>query len=247
MKCSRCLVDKEISEFHKGHYECKTCRSIHRFGQNFVVDGFKICDTCYENKPIDEFSVHVKSKDGYKYTCNCCLGSKKLKKICLKCNVEKNMNDFYFDKRKKDGRVGKCKECSKTILTEEQRLHRNKLNRESRRKRLSEDSLYKFSLNVRKLILNTVKGCGYTKKSKTFQILGCSFEEFKLYIENQFEAWMNWNNHGIYTGNYDETWQLDHIIPISSALSEEEVMKLNHYSNFQPLCSKKNNEKSNSF
>ena len=56
---------------------------------------------------------------------------------------------------------------------------------------------------------------------------------------------MNWNNNGIYTGNYNETWQLDHIIPISMAENYNDVIKLNHYSNFQPLCSRKNLEKSN--
>jgi 5-methylcytosine-specific restriction endonuclease McrA len=56
---------------------------------------------------------------------------------------------------------------------------------------------------------------------------------------------MTWKNHGKYTGNYNETWQYDHIIPISNAATEEELIKLNHYSNFQPLCSKKNLEKSN--
>lgn len=56
---------------------------------------------------------------------------------------------------------------------------------------------------------------------------------------------MNWSNHGKYTGNYNETWQLDHIIPMSSAENETDVILLNHYTNFQPICSKVNNEKSN--
>jgi 5-methylcytosine-specific restriction endonuclease McrA len=57
--------------------------------------------------------------------------------------------------------------------------------------------------------------------------------------------WMSWSNHGSYTGGYEETWQYDHIIPISEAKTYEEVIKLNHYTNFRPLCSKKNLEKSN--
>lgn len=65
------------------------------------------------------------------------------------------------------------------------------------------------------------------------------------YIEEKFESWMNWNNNGMYTSNYNETWHLDHIIPISKALNEEDIIKLNHYTNFQPLCSKKNLEKGN--
>ena len=45
------------------------------------------------------------------------------------------------------------------------------------------------------------------------------------------------------TGEYGEKWQLDHIIPSCNAKTEEEVYLLNHWSNFQPLCSKLNNEK----
>jgi 5-methylcytosine-specific restriction endonuclease McrA len=37
-------------------------------------------------------------------------------------------------------------------------------------------------------------------------------------------------------------WDIDHIIPISSAGSEENIIKLNHYTNLQPLCSKINRD-----
>jgi len=33
------------------------------------------------------------------------------------------------------------------------------------------------------------------------------------------------------------TWDLDHIIPISSAQTEEDVYRLSHYTNLRPLCS----------
>ena len=53
---------------------------------------------------------------------------------------------------------------------------------------------------------------------------------------------MNWNNYGIYNGEFNYGWDLNHIIPISSAKSEEEIIKLNHYTNLQPLCSKTNRD-----
>lgn len=34
-------------------------------------------------------------------------------KVCIKCEVEKDVNDFFRDRRLKDGRFGRCKECSK--------------------------------------------------------------------------------------------------------------------------------------
>ena len=76
------------------------------------------------------------------------------------------------------------------------------------------------------------------KSKKTVEILGCSFEEFKLYLENKFDKKMNWDNQGSY-------WHMDHIKPISLAKTEEEVYELNHYTNFQPLYWKDNLTKSN--
>lgn len=111
--------------------------------------------------------------------------------------------------------------------------------------RRNNDPLYKLSHNISSLIRYSIKKGNYSKKSKTFEILGCSFEDFKLYIESKFEDWMTWNNNGVYNGEYNITWQFDHIIPSSSAKTEDDLIKLNHYSNFQPLCSKKNLEKSN--
>jgi hypothetical protein len=47
---------------------------------------------------------------------------------------------------------------------------------------------------------------------------------------------MNWKNRDL--------WQIDHIIPISFGESEDEVIKLNHFSNLRPLWIKDNLEKS---
>ena len=70
--------------------------------------------------------------------------------------------------------------------------------------------------------------------------MGCTIEQFKSYLENKFEHWMSWDNYGKFNGQLNYGWDLDHIIPISSAITKEEVEKLNHYTNFQPLCSKIN-------
>lgn len=65
----------------------------------------------------------------------------------------------------------------------------------------------------------------YRKNTKTSKILGCEWDEFKEYLEN--------NPYGFTTEERD--LDLDHIIPISSAKTEEDVYKLNHYTNFQLL------------
>lgn len=46
---------------------------------------------------------------------------------------------------------------------------------------------------------------------------------------------MTWNNKGLYNGKLEYGWDIDHIIPLSSAKTEEELIKLFHYTNLQPL------------
>jgi hypothetical protein len=102
------------------------------------------------------------------------------------------------------------------------------------------DDLFRLKFNLRKLINNSIKRQGYTKKSKSFDILGCEFELFKQHIQKQFQPWMSWDNYGGTPKNKNEKWEIDHIIPVSSASNEEEIIKLNHYTNLQPLCSYEN-------
>jgi hypothetical protein len=102
------------------------------------------------------------------------------------------------------------------------------------------EPLFNLSCSIRTAMSNSFRNKGYTKKSRSFEILGCSFEDFKTHLENQFESWMNWENKGNpKDGKFEpnKTWDIDHIIPISSATSEEEIIKLNHYTNLRPLCS----------
>jgi hypothetical protein len=93
--------------------------------------------------------------------------------------------------------------------------------------RRKNDPLFKLITNLRNRVNLSFRRNGYTKKSKTYGILGCSYDEFKTYLENKFVDNMNWSNQG--------EWHLDHIIPVSSGRNENEIIKLNHYTNFQPL------------
>jgi len=101
------------------------------------------------------------------------------------------------------------------------------------------DPLYQISLRVRKLISKVIKRNGYSKKSKTQEILGIDFDGFKLYIENLFTDGMNWENFG--------KWHLDHKIPISWGENEDDIIKLNHYTNLQPLWAEDNLSKGNKY
>jgi hypothetical protein len=89
------------------------------------------------------------------------------------------------------------------------------------------DPLFKLASDIRTLIRHSMLRMGFNKAGRTAEILGCSFEEFKTHIENQFIEGMSWNNHG--------EWHYDHIYPVALARDESHLVELNHYTNFQPL------------
>jgi hypothetical protein len=105
------------------------------------------------------------------------------------------------------------------------------------RRRLLRDPLYKSKLRIRSLIGQVFIKMNYTKKSICTEILGTDWKGFQSHIESKFKEGMTWENYG--------EWEYDHIIPISIAKNEEEIIKLNHYTNFQPLWKEENKLKSN--
>lgn len=92
--------------------------------------------------------------------------------------------------------------------------------------------LFKLRGNLGGLIRISFKRKGWGKETKTQQLLGCSFEEFKQHLEKQFKEGMTWENQG--------AWHLDHIKPCATATTIEELIQLQHYTNFQPLWASEN-------
>lgn len=215
--CTKCKILKDIEEFPKRRNKCKKCINIYYriFKENKFEDLRKYREEYRE-----------KNKESLK-----------------------NKRDIYYFNNKEllKNKSYKYREEKKDIINEKKRLfyknNRNKINNYIS-KRTKKDPLFKMSCRIRSLIRISLKRRGYSKSSKTHKILGCSFSEFKNFIENKFEPWMNWDNYGVFANEYNKTWQFDHIIPVSIANSENELIILNYYTNFRPLCSKKNLEKS---
>lgn len=158
---------------------------------------------------------------------------------------EKYRKDWYEENKKtklakdkiyREENAEKIAEYRKEYrIKNKETLRINKRNYE--KKKRNTDPLYKLKSNTRRFISNAIKKRNYTKKSRTHEILGCSFEDFKSHIESLWEPWMTWENYGLYNGQSDYGWDIDHIIPQSSAETEEDVIKLNHHTNLRPLCS----------
>jgi len=95
---------------------------------------------------------------------------------------------------------------------------------------------------MRSRIGNMLRYIGLKRyKSLYSELLGCSKEDFKLYLSSKFTDGMSWDNYGR-TG-----WHIDHITPLSSfdLTNEDELAAACHYTNMQPLWARDNIIKGN--
>lgn len=155
-------------------------------------------------------------------------------------NNREHLNNYMKEYNSSDDRKLKLKEINRIYVLNNKESIRDQKREYMRSKR--KDPMFKFKDNIRTLISNSLRNKGFKKNIRSVNILGCSIEDFKLYIESKFEPWMNWKNKGLYNNEFNFGWDIDHIIPLSSAISEEDLINLNHYTNFQPLCSKINRD-----
>lgn len=238
--CLTCYKEKEESEFvypssRHSFSSCKKCRSsVGSLYKNLSLDKFtfiKSCNVC--NRYFPRTSEYF---------------FKKLKSVsnnCKSCSIKRN-HSYYA-------------ENSKLILEQKQEYYlENKSRIEEYRQKYNKSEkaaiyykqLYKrrcanpvdyLKKNISTAILNCFKGTGKRKNNKTLQILGCSKEEFYQHLITTFE-----NNYNIpWKQDYIPLVAIDHILPISLCLTEQDVLELNHYTNLQFLSRTDNLEKSN--
>lgn len=209
-----------------------------------------VCIKCGIDKDIILFPKDRLSKDGYRRDCKDCR-KKILREYRIKNKVKiKEVSRIWHLKNKEHNNT-LSKEYylknSDSVKSKKREYYQTSKEKNSiRRKRYylrhKDDLFFKIKESFRSLIKDSFRRSGFKKNSKTNEILGCSFEEFKFYLESKFESWMTWENKGLYNGELNYGWDIDHIIPISKAKNGDELIKLNHYTNLQPLCSKVNRD-----
>lgn len=206
----------------------------------------KTCKTCKHNLSFDFFNKNKKSKDGHQYSCKEC--SNLLNKEYIESNkikIKSRRQKHYVENKERLNLITKeyhNNNKERLSVYYSSRIEKSReYKRQYRRNRKATDPLYSLTERIRKSILTCFSSIG-KKPNTTTAILGCSFFEFKVYLESKFESWMTWENRGKYNGEFDYGWDIDHIIPVSSSITTEDVVRLNHYTNLQPLCSKINRD-----
>jgi hypothetical protein len=182
-------------------------------------------------KNVCEFYKNSYSKDNLRTNC----------KVCQNKNStewRKNNPEKYNDTQKKF--ISNNPGISYTYTKKWKDKNKNKVKEyhsNYSKEKYNSDILFKLKTNYRNRLKDIFRDYGYNKNNRSVDYLGCDIEFLKTYLESKFTDGMSWTNKGFYG------WHIDHIIPLSSAKTEEDVIKLCHYTNLQPLWGKDNMSK----
>ncbi|MFA5300317.1 MAG: hypothetical protein WC389_19190 [Lutibacter sp.] len=224
----------------------------------------KKCRKCGIEKPLDEFHKCSRNKDGKDSACIKCVNAgHKARRAKNRASYNANKRAYWKQHRDK-GKVNAHKwyDANKDKISAKRKIEREinptihrarnkkyynanrdkvlRRNHKNEQKRLQNDPMFKIARNLRKRVNAVLKGT--SKSDKTLQLLGCSLEFFKEYLEQKFRDGMTWENYGT-------IWHLDHIKPCSKfdLLLIDEQKKCFRYTNLQPLLVLENLKKHNKY
>jgi len=187
----------------------------------------------------------------------------KLRKCSLcKLELELTSVNFHRNKNEVDGFDYRCKKCKLNHYNSNKEIYKtNSLNWQqnnpeknsitqkkykqsekgvaTRKKYRKKEYDQKYGVNMEWTLLRNLRIRLQNalkkefKTGKTLELLGCSIEEYIIYLEQQFDQNMTWENYG-----KDKYWEIDHIQPLSKEGSF-------HYKNTRPYPISENRSKGN--
>ena len=232
LKCTKCGRLLPIENFHKDKYQrtgydiwCKDCR------RELV------------RKRLQTEEGKEKNRLNAKKFRESEIGQQKIKEYRQSEAFKQSLHKYNISEhgRAKRREYRSREDIKKKDLEYQRKRFEDPLNREIRRQKLKEkydtDPLHR----MKHLLRGRIKDCilGYKRSAHSEELLGCSWEEAKQYIENQFQEGMTWDNYG--------EWQIDHIIPCSRFDFSNPIHQqiCFNFRNLQPLWAKDNKEKFN--
>jgi hypothetical protein len=225
----------------------------------------KVCTMCQEEKILEDFTFDKgNKKDGRRASCKECCRKKNAEYIKANPDKKLESDRKSYEKlkekklaqkkeyylKKKEEILLKRKEYHSnnkekiSIKNKEYRAanleHLKEHNREYQRKYakilsakrkqlVNSTPLRQFKERIRCLVKNSFYRLKHNKTKRVSEVIGADWEIVKEHFVSQFKDGMTWE--AFIAGEI----HVDHIQPLASAKTEEELIALCHYTNLQPL------------
>jgi hypothetical protein len=197
----------------------------------------KYCSKCKLDKDVADFPKKSNQPDGLSRWCRQCKSEADRALYLRNRERRKKQAASYYENNRAEILSARSanKELNAKKLKEWQLKNKEHIrayaNQYSKRK-LKEDPIYLLKRRLRNRLGDILRNRGWKKSSSLTESIGCTYEVLKSHIESLFKLGMSWDNYG--------EWEIDHSIPLASAKTPEEILKLNHYTNLQPMWAKEN-------
>lgn len=209
--------------------------------------GTKICCRCNRELNLSEFHKDKQQKDGYSCYCKKCkseiwnwrMASQQAKENQKAFIRLYNQRPEVKEKNKIRRNSEEAKQYMKDYFASEKGKEALRKSNQKRKENGKQSEWIKtkrqtdpfFAMSQR--FRARLGRCFDKNGLKSEEILGCSWEDFKKYIESQFKEGMSWENR--------DKWDIDHIIPVSYFKKTNGDMRICfHYLNLQPLWKDEN-------
>lgn len=203
----------------------------------------KICSKCKVGQPSENFSKNKRRISGFNIWCKTC--NSEYYKIYREENKEKTKiySEIYREENKEELKEKKKKYYQENIEKNRERDRERNQNPERREKK-NEYKRNERKNNVpkntwRRSLERLLRRIGGKKSGTTFEVLGYSSDDLKLYLEKLFLPGMSWENRS--------EWHIDHIKPLSKFSPDDDIKIINGLDNLRPLWSQDNLIKSNKY
>jgi hypothetical protein len=209
---------------------CVNCKQEQLLENFYKKKGCKhgvmtVCKPCWKNQVQNFQSINkdiILEKNKQRYIDNKDKYSKRNKENYIANQEERKEKQKKYNLANKDKRIEYNQSPN---IKEKNKQYVKQYSRSTPEKHLATNMRCSISMRLREI--------NSTKDQKTLDIVGLgSWEDFKKHIESQFTEGMNWNNYG---NKVKTDWSIDHIMPISLAITLEDVKILNHYTNLRPM------------
>jgi hypothetical protein len=214
----------------------------------------KVCSLCGQDKFVEEFSPKKGGKNELHHWCRSCKRIKdaaysrdaysrnperirsKNKKWCDENREQDLSRKRKYNAEHKKEIYSKQLECRAKNINQYRKVARERISRKK-----MENPNFKVTCLIRTRIRNALDG--RAKSGRSVELLGCSWDEARKYIESKFQPGMSWKNHGV------RGWHIDHVVPCAAFdLTDPEQQRMCfHYTNLQPLWAKDNLSKGANF
>lgn len=193
---------------------------------NTIMD--KKCNRCDCTKPLKDFSFRNDTQR-YKTICRTCVNFRNLQRCKDPIKKEQKQRSQRKYANSDKGKANKL-------------IYRNN-SKEKRRiyckNRWKNDPVFRMGIICRTRIKCALNG--HTKGASSKELLGCTIQEYKKYLEKLFIPGMSWDNYG----KESTQWSIDHILCCNLFdLTDLVQQKLCfHYSNTVPMWHSDNHRK----